>query len=219
MATANLVNDQEQIITEKDSIVIRNVTHDIPGGRTLDVTGFTPEVINAGHVIIKETSTGEYKPMPVIGTGGITGVGAPVPGSGYTNNGTYTDVALTGGSGTGAKATIVVASNAVSSVTITTAGTGYKAGDILSANAANIGTSGSGFQVAVTTVSTTPTAYDSLPSGHTYVGLIKATILTKKPFAGIMVGGQANDSATPFSMTSILSAFKTAVPLIDFRAD
>lgn len=65
MATVNLHNTQESVITGNDSIVIRSVTHDIPGGRTLDVTGFTPEVINAGHVIIHETATGEYKPMPM----------------------------------------------------------------------------------------------------------------------------------------------------------
>jgi hypothetical protein len=51
-------------------------------------------------------------------------------GSGYTN-GTYTDVSLTGGTGTGAKATIVVSGGAVTSVTITAPGTGYTVGDDL----------------------------------------------------------------------------------------
>ncbi|MDR3244805.1 MAG: hypothetical protein LBT50_00045 [Prevotellaceae bacterium] len=41
----------------------------IPGGRALDVTGFTPKVISAGHVVIKETATGNYKPMPVNAAG------------------------------------------------------------------------------------------------------------------------------------------------------
>ena len=65
MAQANLVNESQEVITGKDNIVIVDVFQSIRGGRTLDVTGFTPDVIKAGHVIIKQTSTGEYKPMPV----------------------------------------------------------------------------------------------------------------------------------------------------------
>ena len=65
-------------------------------------------------------------------------------GSGYTNN-TYTNVPLTGGSGSGAQATIVVSGGAVTTVTITAAGTGYKISDSLSASNANLGGAGSGF--------------------------------------------------------------------------
>lgn len=82
---------------------------------------------------------------PILTTGTLTG------GSLYTN-GTYTTVTLTGGSGSGAKATIVVSGAAVTSVTITTAGNGYVVGDNLSATAASIGGTGSGFSVAVGTV-------------------------------------------------------------------
>lgn len=217
--TVDLNNSPVDVINSKDSIVIIDNLQSIRGGRSLDVTGFTPEVINAGHVIIEETSSKNYKPMPVVGSGAILALGNLTAGSGYTNNGTYTNVALTGGSGSGAKATIVVAGNAVTSATITTAGTGYKDGDSLSAAAADIGTSGSGFNVVATEVDTTATAYDTLPSGHTYAGILVASIPTTKPFAGIMVRGTVNVNATPFSMTSILSAVKTALPLIIFTND
>lgn len=50
---------------DKDPIVIRNYVAGIKGGKVLNVDGFTPEFIKAGHVIIKETATGTYKPMPV----------------------------------------------------------------------------------------------------------------------------------------------------------
>ncbi len=43
----------------------------------------------------------------------------------------YTNTSLTGGSGTGAVATVVVSGNAVTEITITTVGTGYAATDIL----------------------------------------------------------------------------------------
>lgn len=65
MATVNLVNDPESVVTGNDNIVIVKVIDTIRGGRSLDVTGYTPSVIPAGHVIIRETATDEYKPMPV----------------------------------------------------------------------------------------------------------------------------------------------------------
>lgn len=69
-------------------------------------------------------------------------------GASYTN-GTYTSVSLTGGSGSGGVATIVVSGNKISAVTITTAGSGYKLRDQLSAAAANIGGTGTGFVAQV----------------------------------------------------------------------
>lgn len=63
MAVANLRNDPTGIITGNDNIVIVNHFDGIRGGRTLDVTGFTQKIINAGHVIIKDKD--KYKPMPL----------------------------------------------------------------------------------------------------------------------------------------------------------
>lgn len=85
----------------------------------------------------------------------IGAVGAVTPGSGYTN-GTYTNVALTGGTGTGSRGTVTVAGGVVSSVYLTNTGTKYVVGDVLSAAAANIGGTGSGFSVPVTANSMGP---------------------------------------------------------------
>lgn len=220
MATANLNSEATKIITGNDSIVIVDNFQSIRGGRTLDVTGFTPEVIRAGHLIIQDDDSGEYKPMPVKGSGAILSLGTVTAGSGYTTDGTYTGVAFTGGSGTGAKGTVVIAGGEATSATITTPGTGYKAGDSLSAAAADIGGDGSGFAVKVATVDTEATEYDSLPDGHSYAGVLIASILTETPFAGIMVRGTVNSAATPFPMDDILSDVKTALtPRIDFRED
>jgi hypothetical protein len=52
-----------------DSVTISNYIEGIPGGRSLDVTGFKPTVIKAGHVVIKDTAKGDYKPMPVAEAG------------------------------------------------------------------------------------------------------------------------------------------------------
>lgn len=79
-------------------------------------------------------------------------------GSAYTN-GTYTDVPLTGGTGTGAIANITVAGGVVTAVNIVTGGKQYTVGDILSANAADIGGTGAGF---TWTFSTPDSAFDPL---------------------------------------------------------
>lgn len=128
--TTNLNNEVQQITDGNDSIVIVDNFQSIRGGRSLNVTGFTPEVIKAGHVIIKEDATGDLKPMPVDGA-----------------------------------------------------------------------------------------AYDELPADHSYAGILIASILTKKPFAGILVRGTVNLTAGPYTATAIKAALKAALPLIDFRED
>ncbi len=219
MAVANLNDSRSEVLTGNDNIVIVDNFQSVRGGRTLDVAGYPKDVLNAGHVIIKETATGEYKPMPLAATNAIISVGTVTGGSSYVDA-TYEDVELTSaGNGTGAKATIVVAAGAVKSVVITTPGTGYSVGDTLSANNSDLGGAGSGFSVTVTSVDDEPVLYAGLPGGHTYAGILIATILTKKPFAGILVRGTVNPAAAPFPMGTILTAVKAALPLIDFRED
>ena len=76
--------------------------------------------------------------------GGVNAFTRTNDGSTYTD-GTYTNVALTGGAGTGAFATIVVASGSVDSVLITANGSGYVVGDTLSATLPV----GSGFVITI----------------------------------------------------------------------
>ena len=66
--TANLNNTPTTVDTSNDGIVIINNLETIPGGKTLDTTGFTAEVIPAGHLVIEQTSNGVLKPMPISGT-------------------------------------------------------------------------------------------------------------------------------------------------------
>lgn len=65
MPEANMNISQTQVATDKDCIVIVKALTDIPGGRTLDVSGLPSgkEVINAGHIIVKTTATGVHKPL------------------------------------------------------------------------------------------------------------------------------------------------------------
>lgn len=215
MAVANLNSVPSTFGMGKSSVVLVDNFQSIRGGRTLDVTGYNvSKVLHTGHVIIKETSSGNYKPMPANGYLSIATLGTITAGSSYTN-GTYTDIPLSGGTGTGATATIVVAGGLVTGVTLVNKGSGYTVADVLTANLAPVG---SGFSVPVATVSTNG-SYQSLPAGHTYAGILINEIPVELPFAGICVRGTINPNAAPFDFATIASAFKTAVPLIDQRAD
>lgn len=92
-------------------------------------------------------------------------------GSAYVN-GTYTNVPLTGGSGSGAAATIIVAGGEVDSFTVTNKGSNYTVDNVLSASNVNLGGAGSGLQIKVTeiegktfTVGTNSTAFSEYTSG------------------------------------------------------
>lgn len=102
-------------------------------------------------------------------TGPLNALGAITAGTAYTA-GTYTNVPLTGGTGFGAQATVVVAAGGVTTVTVTQRGNGYTAADSLSALAANIGGTGTGFAVAVTSVFG-GTANLYIPAGYDVVSI------------------------------------------------
>lgn len=127
MPYANLVRESVEVNDGLDSIVIVNALGDIPGGRTLDVSGVASgtKVIKAGHIIIADAN-GVAKPMPV-NSGG--------------------------------------------------------------------------------------TAYGSLPSNHSYLGVLKASVTVTDPRAAIVTMGQVNVAASPFPVTS---AMKTALANIQF---
>jgi flagellar hook-basal body protein len=87
--------------------------------------------------------------------GGVSALNLPAmtKGTGYGAT-TYTNVELTGGSGTGARANITVAANgSVIGATLTQRGNGYQEGDLLGAPT-SIGINGTGFSIPVVSVST-----------------------------------------------------------------
>ena len=94
-----------------------------------------------------------YYYPPTIVQGQITIIAVTTVGSLYVP-GVYENVSLTGGSGSGATATIVVnSSGAISSLTLNEGGQFYVVGNILSAATANLGGAGSGFTATVNAVS------------------------------------------------------------------
>ena len=66
--TASLNRDDYLIDDGNDSkVIIRNLAG-IPGGVTLDMTGWTPDCVRAGHIIKHNTSTGVYAPLGITGS-------------------------------------------------------------------------------------------------------------------------------------------------------
>ena len=124
--------------------------------------------------------------------GAILATGTFVSGSNYTQ-GTYNNVPLTGGQGTGATANITVgASGGVDAVTLTNGGSGYVDTDQLSADDSDLGNggTGAGFVLEVETV------YQPQASGAAYY-VVDTGSTTGEPW--IAVG--TSSGGTAISMT------------------
>jgi hypothetical protein len=119
-----------------------------------------------------------YYPESIV-QGAIATLGSITAGSSYTN-GTYFGVPLTGGSGSGATAKIVISGGAVTSVTLQNPGVFYAVGNTLSVAAASVGGTGAGFSIPVSTVTNA--------AGTTWLGdnfdsaLLNATVVEAARF-------------------------------------
>lgn len=51
----------------KDAIIVQKALTYLPNGAVLDVTAFTDEHIRAGHIIVRDASTKNLKPLAVSG--------------------------------------------------------------------------------------------------------------------------------------------------------
>jgi len=66
---------------------------------------------------------------------------------------------------------------------------------------------------------TASNAYDSLPSGAAYAGILYRSVSVENPSASILNNGEVNPKCTPYNMDAIMSAFKAACPFIQFESD
>lgn len=65
LTTASLNRDNYLIDDGNDYKVIVRDLADVPGGRTLDMTGWTDDVVRAGHIIKYNSATEVYSPLAV----------------------------------------------------------------------------------------------------------------------------------------------------------
>jgi len=140
-ATANITVNAAGVVT---GFTIVNAGSGYETGDVLTVTGTTLGRAGSGFSVPVTADNGGISTLNIAGMTAGAGYGAT----------TYTNVELTGGSGTGAKATIIVAaSGSVISATLTASGNGYQEGDLLGAPS-SIGINGTGFSVPVVSIAT-----------------------------------------------------------------
>ena len=211
MAIYNINVKETKILFPKDGIITQNYIAGLPGGRALDVTGYPVDVIYAGTPVIKKD--GAYKPFP------LTQSGENLP--------TAAVSAQTAGqaiSGTVYEGVTATTENAVKCALAD------KTIVYLAASAAT-GTAASGktYYTKDTDNKTFVGDFDadgnpvyelgSLPANWNYAGILYKSILKTKPTAAVMTQGQVNVAALYYDMSSILSAVKSALPLIEFIQD
>lgn len=91
-------------------------------------------------------------------------------------NGTYTNIPLTGGTGTGATATVVVAGSVVTTVTLSNPGTGYTATNVLSIPAGVLGTLHVTAQTTTVTNISSPATSANVWTNYVSPGYIAGTV-------------------------------------------
>jgi len=135
----------------------------------------------------------------------IKTLGAITAGAGYVD-GSYANVTLTGGSGSGAKATIGVSGTAVTTVTITARGAAYLVGDVLSATAASLGGTGAGFSIPVTAIYAQAIQMSAAATG---TGAVSLTFSIPPDLIAIYQHEIGTDEIDGQNVMSILSSFET----------
>jgi len=157
-----LLFDGSSLISSRNLQLSGNVSFTTVNGTSFTATvNNTPTFTNSIYlsnpnvrVQAANLNAAAYRDTSVIIVGVINTLNTLVGGSSYTN-GTYSNVSLTGGTGSAATANITVSGGAVTACTIVSnsgGGQNYSVGDVLSASPSSIGGTGSGFSITVASV-------------------------------------------------------------------
>ncbi|MBW4891061.1 gliding motility-associated C-terminal domain-containing protein [Mucilaginibacter sp. HMF5004] len=222
-------------VSQTLTILPNTISFPALGTKILTNVDFTPNAISTyGNAAITYTSSNPAVATIVNGNihyiaagttnitasqgGGATGTNGSVAGfntaagTNYTN-GTYTGVPLTAGTGTGAVATIIVSGGKIASVAITSGGNGYTVNDILTTAAANIGNTGTGFSITVTSTSSLPADAVSALTVASPVITFTGLFGTKTTLSSDFAPGATSTIASPaIAYTSSNTAVATIIP-------
>ena len=123
-----------------DSLGCSTYMSDLAG--KINASPLLSKYVTASYVYKGTLPTYKYTlTLPDPGTN-VGGVSTFTSSGASTTNGTYTAVAHTGGTGTGATFTVIIAGGVVTSITNVAAGTGYVIGDSLTIASASVGSGG-----------------------------------------------------------------------------
>ena len=164
-------------LSTKDCVIENCEFNNIPGRAVLEQGSLNLDINNCVfnacgkkdgpyHVIYAQNT---QSPLSTA-TGGIFKHTLTNGGSGFTN-GCFFDVPVTGGSGSGAKATVKVVGNAVTATSITTIGTGYKPTETVGLTGYSIVTSDgviTGVTITVDSVEINPTEHIKIRNCRSY---------------------------------------------------
>lgn len=212
MAIYNINTKETKLNFGKDGIITQNYIAGLPGGRALDVTGYALDVIYAGTPVIKDAS-GNYKPFPVVvATEDLPTAAVSSQTAGQAISGTVYEgvTATTEGAVKCAKSdkTIVYLAGTAATGTAAEGKTYYTKDTANKTTVDKLDENGNTYYVL-----------GSLPANHSYAGILYKSLLKSKPAAAVMTRGQVNVAALYFPMDDILSAVKSALPLIEFIQD
>tara|TARA_R110001632_G_scaffold228847_2_gene364426 strand:- start:776 stop:3058 length:2283 start_codon:yes stop_codon:yes gene_type:complete len=135
--SSTIFNDIESGDIPVSQNLLGSITSGGTGGTANVNTSITPTYAGAGTGLTLSITTANTLGKLIL-TQEVVSIIASNS-SDATNNAGYTNTSLTGGTGTGAVATVVVAGNAVTSIIITSVGTGYVDGDTLTIPTSVIG--------------------------------------------------------------------------------
>ena len=178
-----------------------------------DQTSIQVAATKGGAAITLNGDGGVAPAVPTIGP--IATYGTVVPGASYTP-GSYTGVAMTGGTGTGATADITVdAGGTVTVVAANAAGTGYTVNDVLSAADADLGGGGgAGFSVPVATITAGAAVGSDTPGADINIQFAEAEAVCQVSAVNLsFTRGEVDTTSLPCG----ISASTTGVKLAGFR--
>ncbi len=96
------------------------------------------------------------------------------------NNGTYTGVNVTGGSGSGMKVTATVQGGEVTILTVHTEGSGYKVGDTITIAKADVGNTFTNPQATIASISSKSYLDSALANDYDFLTIRDTTLITNK---------------------------------------
>ena len=187
-----------------DEETITTATADVTSGSDMVyLTTLNPDI--AVNLVVDSTNIPTGTTVQAISTSAINALGAITAGSGYVD-GPYTAVPLTGGSGFQATADITVAGGVVTAVTLVSRGANYQVGDVLSASNTNLGGTGAGFSVPVSTLFAQALELSAAATGTATETL---TFKTKPDLIKIYQHEYGTNHIDGSSVTAIESFFET----------